>query len=287
MNAIPTVPFGSTGHESTRVIFGAAVLAQANERDAADTLAVAVEYGLNHVDTAASYGDAEIRLRPWLADHRQHVFLATKTGDRGAAAARESLLRSLERMGVDHVDLIQLHNLVHPGEWETALGSGGALEALIEARDEGLTRFIGVTGHGLAAPWMHARALERFPFDSVLAPFNAVAMQSEQYAADFEALALSCAERGAALQTIKAITAGPWGPRPHTAGTWYEPLTEQEDIDRAVHWVLGRDGVFLNSVGDRTLLPLLLDAASRFEKMPADEEMAELIERRGMTPLFV
>jgi aryl-alcohol dehydrogenase-like predicted oxidoreductase len=287
MRAIPTAPFGSTGHESTRVIFGAAVLARANERDAAETLAVAVEYGLNHVDTAASYGDAEIRLRPWLADHRPHVFLATKTEDRTGPAARASLLRSLERMGVDHVDLIQLHNLVHPGDWETALGAGGALEALIEARGEGLTRFIGVTGHGLTAPWMHARALERFPFDSVLAPYNAVAMQSQQYAADFDALARLCAERGAALQTIKAITAGPWGSRRHTAGTWYEPLTEQGDIDRAVHWVLGRDSVFLNSVGERTLLPLLLDAASRFEEMPTDDEMAELIERRAMTPLFV
>jgi aryl-alcohol dehydrogenase-like predicted oxidoreductase len=287
MGAIPTTPFGNTGHNSSRVIFGAAVLARASEGEAAETLAVAVEHGLNHVDTAASYGDAEIRLRPWLADHRNDVFLATKTGDRTAPAARESLLRSLERMGVDHVDLIQLHNLVHPGEWETALGPGGALEALVDARGEGLTRFIGVTGHGLSAAWMHARALERFPFDAVLAPYNAVAMQTEQYAADFEALASMCADRNVALQTIKAITAGPWGSRAHTASTWYEPLTEQADIDCAVHWVLGRDGVFLNSVGDRTLLPLLLDAASRFEARPADEKMAELIERRAMTPLFV
>jgi len=248
MQAIPTAPFGSTGHESTRVIFGAAALGHLTESDAAETLEFVFERGLNHIDTAASYGASEDRLRPWLRDHRAEVFLATKTGDRTATPARESLQRSLERMGVDHVDLVQLHNLVHPGEWETALGAGGALEALVEARDEGLARFIGVTGHGLTAPFMHARALERFPFDSVLAPYNAVAVQSLEYAADFEALAALCAEQGAALQTIKAITAGPWGSRAQTNATWYEPLTDPADIVLAVHWVLGREGAFLNSV---------------------------------------
>jgi aryl-alcohol dehydrogenase-like predicted oxidoreductase len=287
MQTIPTAPFGSTGHESTRVIFGAAALGQLSEREAAETMQLVLERGLNHVDTAASYGASEDRLKPWLRDHRADVFLATKTGDRTSAPARESLQRSLERLGVDHVDLVQLHNLVHPGEWETALAAGGALEALVEARDEGLTRFIGVTGHGLTAPWMHARALERFPFDSVLAPYNAVAMQGPEYAADFEALAALCSARGVALQTIKAITAGPWGSKTQSAETWYEPLTDPDDIALAVHWVLGRDGVFLNSVGDRTLLPLLLDAAASFERRPDDAAMAELIERRQMTPLFV
>jgi aryl-alcohol dehydrogenase-like predicted oxidoreductase len=289
VNAIPTAPFGRTGHNSTRVIFGAAALAQASENEAAETLELVFERGINHIDVAASYGDAEVRLQPWLRDHRAEVFLATKTGDRTSAAARESLLQSLDRMGIDQIDLIQLHNLVHPGEWETALGADGALEALVEARAEGLVRFIGVTGHGLTAPWMHARALERFPFDSVLAPYNAVAMQSPQYGADFEALAALCAERTVALQTIKAITAGPWGigPGPRPAGTWYEPLTDPEDIEIATHWVLGRDGVFLNSVGDLALLPLLLDAAARFDGRPDDATMAELIERRQMTPLFV
>ena len=287
VHAIPTAPFGRTGHDSTRVIFGAAALAHVSESEAAETLELVLEREINHVDTAASYGDAEKRLRPWLRDHRAGVFLATKTGDRTSGAARESLLRSLERMGVDHVDLVQLHNLVHPGDWETALGAGGALEALVAARDEGLTRFIGITGHGLTAPWMHARALERFPFDSVLAPYNAVAVQNPQYEADFEALADLCAERGVALQTIKAITAGPWGSGPRSAVTWYEPLTDPDDIELAAHWVLGREGVFLNSVGDRTLLPLLLDAAARFEHRPDAAAMGELIERRRMAPLFV
>ncbi len=287
MQTIATAPFGSTGHESTRVIFGAAALGHLNEREAAETLELVLERGLNHIDTAAGYGASEDRLRPWLRKHRSSVFLATKTGERTAAGARESLQRSLERMNVDYVDLIQLHNLVHPGEWETALGAGGALEALVEARDEGLARFIGITGHGLTAPFMHARALERFPFDSVLAPYNAVAMQTPEYAADFEALAALSAERGAALQTIKAITAGPWGSRAQTAATWYEPLSDPADIALAVHWVLGREAAFLNSVGDRALLPLLLDAAASFEHRPDDAAMAELIARRQMTQLFV
>jgi aryl-alcohol dehydrogenase-like predicted oxidoreductase len=287
VRSISTAPFGRTGHESSRVIFGAVALSGASERESAELLDLLLVHGINHIDTAASYGDSEDQLRQWMREHRDHFFLATKTGERTAAAARESLLRSLDRMGVDHVDHVQLHNLVHPGEWETSLGPDGALEALIEARDEGLTRYIGVTGHGLTAPWMHSRALERFPFDSVLAPYNAVAMRDTQYAADFEALAAACVELGVALQTIKAITAGPWGAQPHTAGTWYEPLSEQQDIDRAVHWILGRDGVFLNSVGDRTLLPLLLDAASRFEVRPDDAAMTELIDRLHMTPLFV
>jgi aryl-alcohol dehydrogenase-like predicted oxidoreductase len=287
MHAIPTAPFGRTGHESTRVIFGAAALGHLTESEAAETLDLVFERGLNHIDTAAGYGASEDRLKPWLRDHRAGVFLATKTGDRTAMPARESLLRSLERMGVDHVDLIQLHNLVHPGEWETALGAGGALEALIEARDEGLARFIGVTGHGLTAPFMHTRALERFPFDSVLAPYNAVAVQTPEYAADFEALATVCADRGIALQTIKAITAGPWGSKAKDTATWYEPLTDPDDIALAVHWVLGRDGTFVNSVGDRALLPMLLDAAASFESRPDATTMAELIERRQMSPLFV
>ena len=200
--------------------------------------------------------------------------------------AREEIRRSLERLGVDHVDLIQLHNLVDVIEWETALREGGALEAAIEARDEGLVRFIGVTGHGLTVARMHRRSLERFPFDSVLLPYSYVQLRDEHYAADFEALAAVCAERGVAVQTIKAITLAPWDGREQTAATWYEPLREQDDIDLAVHWVLGRPGVFLNTVGDITLLPKVLDAASRHHARPPDEAMTELASRRKLVPLF-
>ena len=184
---IATAPFGSTGHESTRTIFGAAALGSISQAEADPTLDLLVEHGVNHIDVAASYGDAELRLAPWLAGSgRDRFFLATKTGRRDRAGAREEIHRSLERMGVDSVDLIQLHNLVDAGEWEEALREGGALEALIEARDEGLVRFIGVTGHGLAVARMHRRSLERFPFDSVLLPYSAIQMRDPTYAAEFE-----------------------------------------------------------------------------------------------------
>jgi aryl-alcohol dehydrogenase-like predicted oxidoreductase len=283
---IATLPFGGTGHASTRTIFGAAALGSLSQSEADPTLELLLEHGVNHIDTAASYGDAELRLAPWLAEHPDRFFLATKTGERGYAAARDEIRRSLERLGVDHVDLLQLHNLVDVIEWETALREGGALEAAVEARAEGLVRFIGVTGHGLSVAHMHRRSLERFPFDSVLLPYSAVQMRDERYAADFEALTSLCTERAVAVQTIKAVSLAPWDGREQTAATWYEPLREQADIDLAVHWVLGWPHVFLNTVGDVTLLPRVLDAAGRFESRPSDAEMDALMTRRELVPLF-
>ncbi len=283
---IARAPFGSTGHESTRAIFGAAALGSLTQAEADPTLDLLLEHGVNHIDTAASYGDSELRAAPWLRQHRDAFFLATKTGQRGRDAAREEIRRSLDRLGVDCIDLLQLHHLVDVIEWETALREGGALEAAVEARDEGLVRFIGVTGHGLTVARMHRRSLERFPFDSVLLPYSYVQMHDERYAADFEALAAVCAARGVALQTIKAITLAPWDGREQTAATWYEPLREQRDIDLAAHWVLGRPEAFLNTVGDVALLPKVLDAAKRFESRPTDETMAELATERNLVPLF-
>jgi aryl-alcohol dehydrogenase-like predicted oxidoreductase len=279
-------PFGKTGHESTRTIFGAAALGSVTQAEADRTLETLVEHGVNHIDTAASYGDSELRVAPWLAQDRDRFFLATKTGQRDRAGAREEIRRSLDRLGVDHVDLLQLHNLVDVIEWETALREGGALEAAVEARDEGLVRFIGVTGHGLTVARMHLRSLERFPFDSVLLPYSYVQLQDEHYASDFEELSAVCSERGIAMQTIKSITLAPWDGREQTAATWYDPLREQDDIDLAVHWVLGRPGVFLNTVGDVELLPRVLDAASRYESRPSDEQLDELVARRNLVPLF-
>src|SRR5881398_446505 len=235
---IDRAPFGATGHESSRVIFGAAALGDVSKADADRTLDVLLEHGINHIDVAASYGDAELRIATWLREHE--FFVATKTGERTYRGAREEIRRSLDRLGVDRVDSIQLHNLVDVIEWETALGPDGALEAAIEAREEGLVRFIGVTGHGLSVPEMHRRSLERFAFDSVLAPYNYVQMQDPRYAGTFEALAAVCAERNVALQTIKSLARRRWDGREHTAATWYEPLREQADIDLAVHWVLSR-----------------------------------------------
>jgi len=283
---IEQAAFGSTGQNSTRTIFGAAALGSVSQRDADATLEVLLEHGVNHIDTAASYGESEPRIAPWLTRHRRDFFLATKTGKRDYAGAHDEIRRSLDRLGTDRVDLIQLHNLVDVSEWELALGEGGALDAAIEARDEGLTRFIGVTGHGLTVAEMHLRSLERFPFDSVLLPYSYVQMRDEHYAADFERLMSVCRERGVAVQTIKAITLAPWDGREQTASTWYEPLRDQADIDLAVHWVLGRSGLFLNTVGDVTLLPQVLDAAERFASRPSDEALDELVARRQLVPLF-
>ncbi|NWG21760.1 MAG: aldo/keto reductase [Chloroflexi bacterium] len=284
---IATAPFGRTGHNSTRAIFGAAALSRVTQEEADRTLELLLQYGINHIDTAASYGDSELRIGPWMAEHRSRFFLATKTGERTYQQARDEIRRSLERLRVDSVDLIQLHNLVDPHEWEQALAPGGALEAAVEAREQGLVRFIGVTGHGVTVAAQHRRALERFPFDSVLLPYSYVLMHNPQYAADFEALATVCRERGVALQTIKSITQAPWGERDRVYATWYAPLEDQADIDLAVHWVLGRPEAFLNTVGDITLLPRVLDAASRFSARPDDEAMERLVAQRHMEPLFV
>jgi aryl-alcohol dehydrogenase-like predicted oxidoreductase len=280
-------PFGRTGHMSTRTIFGAAALSQVTQAEADQTLDLLLEFGINHIDTAASYGDSELRIGPWMAQHRQDFFLATKTGERTYEKARDEIRRSLERLRVDRVDLLQLHYLVDPKEWEVAMGPGGALEAAIEARDEGLTRFIGVTGHDTVVPKVHMRSLERFDFDSVLLPFSYLMMQNPQYAADFEVLVKVCKERNVAVQTIKSLVHRPWGDRTQTRATWYEPLEDQAAIDRTVHWVLGRPGIFLNTVGDIHVLPKVLDAANRFQARPAEEEMQELKESLEMAPLFV
>jgi aryl-alcohol dehydrogenase-like predicted oxidoreductase len=283
---ILTKPFGRTGHESTRVIFGGAALWSVTQPEADATLELLLEHGVNHIDTAASYGQAELRIGPWMKRYRGQFFLATKTEERTRLKARESLQRSLELLQTDHVDLFQIHNLSTQEEWEIALGVGGALEAFVEAREQGLTRFIGVTGHGTDIARLHRKALERFDFDSVLLPYNYAMMQNPQYAADFLKLLEICKQRNVAVQTIKSLTQSPWGDHPQTRNTWYHPLEEQADIDLAVHWVLGEPGVFLNSVGDIQILPRVLDAAQRFLDKPAEEEMSALAARVGLAPLF-
>lgn len=286
---IARAPFGRTGRVGARTIFGAAALSRVTQAEADRALEAILPYGVDHIDVAASYGDAELRIAPWLARlGRDRFFVATKTGQRTYAGARDEIRRSLERLGTDHIDLIQLHNLVAEDEWETAFSHDGALRAAIEARDAGVVHFIGVTGHGINAPRQHRRSLDRFPFDSVLFPYNFTQMSGAAYAADAEALIHVCEQRGVAMQTIKAITLGPWrGDRPATPTTWYEPLSDQADIDLAVRWVLARPGLFLNTVGDLGLLPNVLDAASRGGRTPSEDEMRALVERRSMTPFFV
>ena len=283
---IELAPFGRTGHRSSRVIFGAAALGSMGQDRADELLTILDEFGVNHIDTAAAYGDSELRLAPWLAGRRDRVFLATKTGDRTGDAARASLERSLERLGVDHVDLIQLHNLVEDDEWEVAHGPGGAVEALARARDEGLTRFIGVTGHGTRIPGMHLRSLQEFDFDSVLLPYNFLMLANDAYRRDVGALLERCAARQVAVQTIKSVARRRWldDREPHFA--WYQPLADHDAVARAVRYVLGRSQLFLNSSSDGRLLRPILEAAVSGGDVPADAEMQADVDRYAMQPLF-
>ena len=284
---IETAPFGDTGHESTRVIFGAAALGAMSQARAHRVLESLLAYGINHIDTAAAYGESELRLAPWLAVHRKRFFIATKTGERTRMGASDSIERSLERLGIERVDLIQLHNLVGEEEWEAALGPGGALEALIEAREHGRVRFIGVNGHGTRVAAMHIRSLERFRFDSVLLPCNFTMLSQPDYARDFETLAERCQERGVALQTIKAVARRRWQNGSQPRFSWYEPIKDPAALQRAVHFVLARPGLFLNTTSDATLLPQLLEAASDEPERVSDAQLARDVATFEMEPLFI
>ncbi len=279
-------PFGRTGHMSTATIFGGAALIRATQNDADRILEMLLKFGVNHIDTAPRYGDSEVLIGPWMARHRKDFFLATKTGKRTYSEAQEDMHRSLDRLKADRIDLIQLHGLQHPDEWDTAMGPGGALEAAVEAREKGLVRFIGITGHGWMIAALHKRALKRFDFDSVLMPYNYFMYSNERYRNEFEEVVRICRERNVAVQTIKSLARGPWAITPQNRNTWYQPLEDRGDIDRAVHWVLGHPNVFLNTVGDVILLPKVLDAANRFQGRPSPEEMDEMVKRNRMSSLF-
>jgi aryl-alcohol dehydrogenase-like predicted oxidoreductase len=282
-----TIPFGRTGHQSTRIIFGAAAMWGMKQEKADQILGLLLEYGINHIDTAASYGDSELRVGPWMERHRDRFFLATKTGERTGDGARASLERSLERLRVQQVDLIQLHNLVEEDEWQTAFAPGGAVAALARARDEGLVRFLGITGHGTHVAAMHHRSLERFPFDSVLVPYNFTMMNQPEYAADCEALLALCYARGVAVQTIKAVARRRWQDDTGRHFSWYEPLKDEDAIRRAVHYVLSRPGLFLNTSSDATILRSILDAATRPTEAPTANALARDVQQHAMEPLFV
>ncbi len=291
-DSIETLPFGRTGHMSTRTLFGAAGIGGMKQSKADEVLEILLEYGVNHIDTAASYGESEVRLAPFLAQHRDAFFLATKTGDRTRDAARDSIHRSLERMGVDHVDLIQFHNLTDDSGWETAMGPGGALEAALEARDEGLVRFIGVTGHGTAVAEMHLRSLDRFDFDSVLLPRNYMLMQDERYQGAFDELYARCESGNVAMQIIKSIARRRWRDDDDSPRySWYEPIRDRDALRRAVFWTLARPGVFLNTSSDATLLRATLDAAREFgaqrEGIEGDTALKADVAGLDLEPLFV
>jgi aryl-alcohol dehydrogenase-like predicted oxidoreductase len=286
---IPQMPFGATGHISSRLIFGAAALGGCRQEVADRVLAQVSEAGINHIDTAAGYGDSELRLAPWLATNRSSAYLATKTGEREGNAARAQLEQSLTRLGVDSIDLIQLHNLVEPEEWNAAFGMNGAVSALARAREEGLVRNIGVTGHGLRIANMHLRSLQAFPFDSVLLPWNYMLSTNESYNHDFRQLQELCLERNVAMQTIKSAAVGRWpGGRTGAEFSWYQPLNDPDAIARAVRFVLSEPNLFLNTSSDTRILQSLVNGASAANTTmrPSDAELNADVINFGITPLF-
>ncbi|MCB1122131.1 MAG: aldo/keto reductase [Verrucomicrobiae bacterium] len=278
--------FGRTGHESSIALFGAAALGRCDQAIADETLDILFRYGVNHIDTAPGYGDSELRIGPWMKKYRSDFFLATKTDQRTYREAREQIHKSLDRLQTDHVDLLQFHALFHPDEWDTVMGEGGALEAALEAREAGLVKYLGVTGHNWTIAAMHKRSLERYDFDSVLLPCNYLMLQRPEYRRDFQQLLNLCEERQVAVQLIKTIARGPWATTPKYRTTWYQPLEEQEDIDRGVHFGLSQGSVFLNTAGDLTLLPKFLDAATRYAGAPTDDEMRAMLDTQTMTSIF-
>lgn len=270
------------------MIFGAAALARMRQERADELLQVLFEFGVNHLDVAASYGNAELRMRPWLAEHRDRFFVATKTDERTADGARAELERSLERLGVDRVDLIQLHNLVEEDEWQIAHAPGGAVEGLFRARDEGLVGDVGVTGHGLRIAHMHLRSLERADFASVLLPYSFTLLRIDAYCSDTEQLLALCAERNVAVQTIKAIARRRWTNEDSPHFSWYEPCTDSAVIGRAVRYVLANNQLFLNSSSDARLLRPILEAATTASSVtpPSDSELEADVKALTMEPLF-
>ena len=283
---IKKISFGKTGHQSSRAIFGSVSLGGVSQSEADRALDLLWEFGVNHIDTAPKYGEAELRLGPWMKKYRNQFFLATKTNERTYHDAKQQFQQSLERLQVDSVDLLQFHNLTDVVEREIIMGPGGALEFLIEAKEKGLTKFIGITGHGLHTPKFHLQTLKRHQFDTVLLPCNFLLMQDKNYAADFEKLLDYCREHRIAVQTIKAIARGYWGAKKWSHSTWYEPLTDEAAITKCVHWVMGIPDIFLNTVGDLQELPKVLKAAAEFEQCPQAGEMNQTVEQERMQMLF-
>lgn len=286
VDMIPVKEFGRTGHLSSRVLFGAAALGEVNQKEADETFALLQKYGINHIDTARSYGEAEVRLGPLMKKDRKEYFLASKTNKRTKVEALEELYQSLERLQTDHIDLWQLHFLVDPQEWEIAMGEGGVLEAALDAKRQGLVKYLGVTGHGIDAPKSHFRSLLRYDFDSVLFPYNYLMMKHTQYHEDVDALVSLCKERNVAIQTIKSLAKRPMGDRKIPFATWYEPLSDKDSIDMSVAYVLQNPDIFLNSTGDIHLLPFVLEAADTLLDYPTDEAMEALVKAYDMEMLF-
>jgi aryl-alcohol dehydrogenase-like predicted oxidoreductase len=272
--------FGRTGHMSSIVIFGAFAVGWSSQGEADETMELLLAHGVNHVDVAPSYGEAELRLGPWLEKHRADFFLGCKTQLRSRQEARDEMHRSLERLRVDHFDLYQLHAVTDMEELEQCFAPGGSMEAIVDAHREGLTSYVGITSHGYEAPAVIMAALDRYDLDSILFPVNSKMWADDEYRRRAETLLERAAERDIGSMAIKAVARGPWDGRAQRYNTWYEPFDEPESIERALRFTLSQPVTGAISAGDARLLPATLDAAERFAPMDAVEQ-AELMGAAG------
>jgi aryl-alcohol dehydrogenase-like predicted oxidoreductase len=278
--------FGRTGHLSTVAIFGAAAFWDIPQKDADKVMEQIIEAGINHIDIAPSYGQAEERVGPWLARERGRFFLGCKTMERTREGAWNEMQQSLKRLQTGTFDLYQCHAITTMEELDSITMNGGALEAIIEARQRGLVKFIGITGHGVDAPKIYLEALKRFDFDSVLFPLNFVQMANPEFRKYAEQLIAACKAKDVGTMVIKTITKGPWGTKQHTATTWYEPFDQMEEIQRAVNFALSYDVTGLCTAGDTRILPLVIQACQNFTRLDKSQ-MDEMIQSgRQYEPLF-
>ncbi|MGZ9224648.1 MAG: aldo/keto reductase [Anaerolineales bacterium] len=278
--------FGRTGHMSTVAIFGAAAFSQVSQEEADKAMELIVEAGVNHIDIARSYGEAELRVGPWMPRERGRFFLGSKTTQRTKEDAWKELQESLKRLQIEALDLYQIHAVTTMEELDAVTMKGGALEAFLDARREGLTQFIGITGHGVNAPQIYLEALRRFDFDSVLFPLNFVQMANPQYSEYARELIATCKAKDVGTMIIKSITKAPWGNREHTATTWYEPFDNSEEIQKAVTFALSYDITGLCTAGDTRVLPLVLKACENFSALGESEKEAMIASGKQFEPLF-
>jgi len=278
--------FGRTGHMSTVAIFGAAAFSNVSQEDADKAMERIIEAGVNHIDIARSYGEAELRVGPWMPRERGRFFLGSKTTERTKEGAWKELQESLKRLQIEALDLYQIHAVTTMDELDAVTTKGGALEAFLEARQNGLTRFIGITGHGVNAPQIYLEALRRFDFDSVLFPLNFVQMANPEYREYAEELIATCKAKDVGTMIIKSITKAPWGNREHTATTWYEPFDNIEEIQPAVNFALSYDITGLCTAGDTRVLPLVLKACENFTRLSESEKEGMIESGKQYEPLF-
>ena len=278
--------FGRTGHMSTVAIFGAAAFYQISQEEADKVMELIIQAGVNHIDVAPGYGEAEIRIGPWMPRERERFFLGCKTMERTREGAWKELQVSLKRLQTETFDLYQCHAITTMEELDAVTMKGGALEAFVQARQEGLTKFIGITGHGVNAPQIYLEALRRFDFDSVLFPLNFVQMANPEYRKNAEELIATCKAKDVGTMVIKSITKGPWGEKQHTATTWYEPFDKIDEIQNGVNFALSYQVSGLCTAGDTRVLPLVLQVCENFSPLNTDE-MEEMIKSgKRYEPLF-